>query len=1084
MNSKRSFSLLLTVFLAVSFPLTALADTDNYSYEEYRAGAGLNGKAPERTEEYTVIEIETEADLVQLAKNCSLDVWSVDKLVSLNTDIVLQENTDVSIPSFGGIFEGNGYRITNLQLTAEGSGMGLFRYIQEGGRVQNLTVEGKVAPGGSKSQTGGIAGINYGSIIRCSFLGSVSGDAEIGGIAGVNGENGEIRQCEASAVVTGNHSVGGICGSNHGILNNCKNTGDINTYGTEVAYSPEELKLEEGESLRSTSRIAAHTDSGGITGISDGKIYYCTNTGTVGYAHVGYNTGGIAGRLHQGYIQNCTNTGHILGRKDVGGIVGQMEPFLEMQYLNDKLKELDRQADSFLNLLDVALQDADSCGEQAAQAADSLMENFRGMILASKNLTGTVKEVWYLYNQELTGMSDDLTTLKEDLIGAEGGNTAGDTGNDTENVEGDKESDTDNDISVSGGDSQWPSLPELPELPDGGWRPEEGKLESYAAALGKFGDSTSEHLKKIAAAGTDRLEGIQSHLESFHLSLEAALEDLDGLGSILEAGGNSADANLDALIEQGRSLRQLISEIRDDLFRYEGLSIEDVSDEKAGGKDLEVGADLGEEKQTNGTSEADTEEEVFYDTTSFQQGKVTRCMNKGNVEADTNVGGIVGQVSTEYDFDPEDDITLTGEESFRIEQTVKAVVRESRNLGTVVSKKDYAGGVVGKADFGAIISCESYGNVSSTGGGFVGGIAGASGYAVRSCCSMGELSGKKNIGGIAGKGCDIFYSYAYNTLGQEGECRGAIAGSLEETGRLYGNYYVDGDIGGVDGISYEEGARPLSYEDFRKLEGLPEAFVNFTVSFVAEGKELAAFQCSYGDSLPQEQIPKVPEKEGCYGFWPEFNFNNITGSQVLEAQYERWTSSLEGDILDENGRPRVLAEGEFFAGAKLEVKEENGVFSLAVKNEGKALEAAGGTQEYQGPVKIRVLCRDPEKAAAEVLTENGSIQPKAEVMGSYLLFEMECPGNFRIIEKEDSGRMLWYAVSAGVLLIGLVLFLFLRRKRKQGKAGTEKEKLKKAENQKKGRSKEKEENKKKKGNEKEKTHKKQQNQGREESHGK
>lgn len=62
-------------------------------------------------------------------------------------------------------------------------------------------------------------------------------------------------------------------------------------------------------------------------------------------------------------------------------------------------------------------------------------------------------------------------------------------------------------------------------------------------------------------------------------------------------------------------------------------------------------------------------------------------MNRGAVEADTNVGGIVGQVATEYDFDPEDDITLTGTESFDVEQTIKAVIRDSRNYADVTGKR-------------------------------------------------------------------------------------------------------------------------------------------------------------------------------------------------------------------------------------------------------------------------------------------------------------------------------------------------------------------------------------------------------------
>ena len=79
--------------------------------------------------------------------------------------------------------------------------------------------------------------------------------------------------------------------------------------------------MEDIENLGAAESVPVHTDTGGVAGYSEGKIYYCINSGKVGYQHVGYNTGGIVGRLHQGYLQNCTNTGHILGRKDVGGIV-------------------------------------------------------------------------------------------------------------------------------------------------------------------------------------------------------------------------------------------------------------------------------------------------------------------------------------------------------------------------------------------------------------------------------------------------------------------------------------------------------------------------------------------------------------------------------------------------------------------------------------------------------------------------------------------------------------------------------------------------------------------------------------------
>ena len=199
---------------------------------------------------------------------------------------------------------------------------------QEGAKVRNLTVTGEVSPSGSQDQVGGIVGVNYGSIENCKFTGNVVGDTDVGGIAGVNAESGEIRRCESSGNVIGNHSAGGIVGNNHGILNNCSNNGNINTYSTEVTYDLEDITMDNLEQINSTSNVAAHTDTGGIAGISDGKIYYCSNSGAIGYQHVGYNTGGIVGRLHQGYLQNCTNTGYVQGRKDVGGIVGEIRNLL------------------------------------------------------------------------------------------------------------------------------------------------------------------------------------------------------------------------------------------------------------------------------------------------------------------------------------------------------------------------------------------------------------------------------------------------------------------------------------------------------------------------------------------------------------------------------------------------------------------------------------------------------------------------------------------------------------------------------------------------------------------------------------
>ncbi|MDY3658325.1 MAG: GLUG motif-containing protein, partial [Lachnospiraceae bacterium] len=859
----------------------------------------------------------------------------------------------------------------------------------------------EISPSGSQNQVGGIVGVNYGSIENCKFSGNVIGDNEVGGIAGVNEETGEIRRCESNANVIGNHSAGGIVGNNHGILNNCSNSGSINTYSTEVTYDLDDITMDNLEQINSTSNVAAHTDTGGIAGISDGKIYYCSNSGAIGYQHVGYNTGGIVGRLHQGYLQNCTNTGFVQGRKDVGGIVGQMEPFLEIQYLSDKLKELDTETDKFLDMLDATQKDLSNYSRQASTLTKSISTNLKDANSAGNSLTGTTNDLWYIYNQELNGVSNDLKVLNNDL---------------NKQAEDDKNNGNRHDITLSGNDLSGGDI--TITVPD--------DTESYKTALKKFGENATKHLDNMTNASTDRSGGIKNNLDTLNQSLDKAFDQLGQLGDVLQAGLDNTDAHVDELMDQARVLRRLVSEIRDDLFRYEGISVEDTSDESASKGEVNPGDPDAEA----GEAEPERTEEALYDTSSFQKGKVTLCVNRGVLEADTNVGGIVGQVATEYDFDPEDDITLTGTESFDVEQTIKAVIRDSRNYADVTGKKDYVGGIVGKAEYGAVISCESYAPIESTGGSYVGGVAGSASYAIRSCYSMGKITGKNNIGGIAGEGCDIFYSYAYNELDMSGESQGSIAGKVKDDGTLYGNYYVEGGAGGVDGIGYQGGATPLSYQEFCNKDGVPEAFSQFTITFQADGVEVASYKCNYGDYLSADQIPKVPEKEGYYGVWPDYDFSYITGNRVLEAEYQEWIASIASAEKNDANKPLVMAEGNFYPNAALHLQIEGDTYKVSMTNSMKE-----DAPDYTGEASLRVYCEDADNTVVWVDQDGEYREVESTVIGSYRQFTMEVPGSFRIAEAEGSHtRMIVIGiigVAVGILLIVLLVKKMAKRRKKR-----------------------------------------------------
>lgn len=986
------------------------------TYEEFRSGKDAGKPAAESS--YTTIHISSEEDLTAFAESCQLDSWSLDKYVVLDGDIVLSAGFDRVIPGFGGVFDGGGHKISNLRIEAAGSDQGLFRYVREGAEVRNLTVSGRVQPAGSQSRVGILAGVNYGRIINCSVSGIVTGDEGVGGIVGVNEASGEIRQCSSAAVVTGSHKAGGICGENKGTLNNCSNSGNINTHSKEVTYDLDDISVENLENLNSMSNIAAHTDTGGIAGCSEGKIYYCSNTGTVGYQHVGYNTGGIAGRLHQGYVQNCTNDGQIYGRKDVGGIVGQMEPFLELRYLSDKLHEIDRETDRLIELMDQTGEGIRQCSDEAFELTGSITASLRNISAAGGYLTGTANFLWYIYNQELAGINTDLQRLNGDLKDqAEAGGT--------------KDVTIDLGDSVSGGD-----LGEITvKVPD--------HTEGYRAALRRFGESATGHVGNMINVTAERNKGVTENLDLLNREMQSVTDNLFRLSEVLEAGADRTGADVDAVSAQAKVLRRSISELRDDLFRYEGISVTvaDASDEAAGSSSGAPGAlpeDDAAQENPGKEGNSSGQEEIIYDTSTFQQGKITLCVNRGKVEADTNVGGIAGQIATEYDFDPEDDITLSGEESFNIEQTIKAVVRESRNEGQILGKKDCVGGIVGKADFGAVISCESYGKVSSSGGSYVGGIAGVSSYAVRSCYFLGELSGKNYVGGIAGKGCDIFYSYACPALELTGECGGSVAGILSEEGILAGNYYVEGKLPGVDSVGYEGGAAPLAYDDFCNMEGVPEEFREFNIQYVAEGKVLAEVTYRY-DELPDlsgiSQTP--PEKEGYYGIWPEADFESVRGSVVLEAQYIPWVSSLSSAEADEeSGKPLVLVQGRFLPGAEIQLNTMSEGKGLVVKN-GDARGLAA--EEYSGPLTVRAYAENPKASAVELYDGGAWRAVESTVVGSYLEFQAESSCTFKVatVQKDNTLQIVIVSIAAAgaavILIIVVTVKLAKKRKARRGR---------------------------------------------------
>lgn len=323
--SKKAIAALLFITLMLSFSVFVSAD--------------------EITEQET-LSIKTADDFLIFAENCRLDSYSQHKIVSLDADIDLRDVTFYGIPIFCGEFKGNDHTISGLDLQSHGSSIGLFRYLSQTAIVTELHISGSIVPKGTAATIGGIAGSNAGKITGCSFSGTIIGTDEVGGIAGINTATGNIEDCSVSGSISGNHFIGGITGTNNGIIQKCLNQAQINTEQTQNHVDLSDITIDTLTGVESANTV---TDIGGIAGSSNGFIRFCKNEANIGYNRIGYNIGGIAGS-QIGYLADCDNTGAVFGRKEVGGIVGQLEPAIAVTYSTDTLQILEGQLDSLATL--------------------------------------------------------------------------------------------------------------------------------------------------------------------------------------------------------------------------------------------------------------------------------------------------------------------------------------------------------------------------------------------------------------------------------------------------------------------------------------------------------------------------------------------------------------------------------------------------------------------------------------------------------------------------------------------------------------------------------------------------------------
>lgn len=946
--SSRLLALALSLVLSLSLSLPALA-------------AGEDG----------IIYIHTAKDLCALSDSCAYDAWSRGKTVLLTADISLRGVDFEPIASFSGTFNGGGHTISGLTLTKSLSPAGLFLTLERGAFVHALKVEGQVTPGGTKEAVGGIVGRNYGTLEECSFFGVVKGDSAVGGIAGRNEEGGLIANCTASGSISANRYTGGIAGYNLGTLRACINSAAVNTSNVDSSLSLDDLSIDPASSLTDLVSVGAvesrnaTSDTGGIAGYSSGSLLSCINRGAVGYPHFGYNVGGGAGRS-DGFVDFCSNYGMIYGRKDVGGIVGQMEPYLHLSLRDDLIARLRAELDKLNALVSSTLDDVDSTNDHISSRLDSVSAYTNAAVDDADSLAGQTtdfidKNIGSV--NELTDRAKTVTDALPDILKAleTAEKHAGDAI--------DALHQCDKDLTLNAADRA-----EL-SAASGRIQTNSAKLKAAANSLNTAVNALKEYLDGGKTWNTDAVRRLLSDaLAALSDAVSALAEistDMAKIAAILsgflkDAAPKAHDdiqRALDALSDAAASLdtatgktRRLIEDLntRDDLTFYPlGDGYQDTLDSlftnlrstmdeldalsdglSADGSTLT--ADLrAVNDQMNAVvnlcldifvdmTDADASD-IFEDTSdenidAVTFGKVRDCTNHGTVEADLNVGGIAGAMAIEYELDPEGDQKESSSVFDRVYET-KAVVQHCVNRGSISGKKDCIGGIVGEMDLGIVLSCEAYGSARSETGSYVGGIAGLSSAGIRSSWAKLTLSGKSSVGGIVGSGSEDTSSSAAGSGCTVTDCRslvvvedcdqfsGAISG--RDLGVFRGNYFVSDVLRGIDRRSLSGQAEPMDYAAFCALDSVPEDFLSFTLRFVCDGRTLKTLRFDYGDSFDFSVFPSLTEQSGSYPVWDRTDLTDLRFDTVVTAEYTAYRASLQSDTQRADGRSVFFVEGEF-----------------------------------------------------------------------------------------------------------------------------------------------------------------------------
>jgi hypothetical protein len=560
-------------------------------------------------------------------------------------------------------------------------------------------------------------------------------------------------------------------------------------------------------------------------------------------------------------------------------------------------------------------------------------------------------------------------------------------------------------------------------------------IAAVTAALAPYEPSMDEDTAALYQA----LQAAGERLVSLLTDAEALLDSLSPFGQITlpEESGQGAQT-LDSMFQNLSNLGSCLSSLNAAVSTGAGALVDDltaVNDQFQVVMQLVVQALSGEGELDLAlfTDQSDT------DTQEPSCGKLYACENTGSVQADLDAGGIAGSMGIEYDFDLEGDIFGSDGLSLSAAYLTKCVLRDCESSGNVTARNDNVGGVVGLMDLGTVWACRGYGDICSTDGDYVGGIAGQSLGTIRNCYALCTLSGGTYVGGIAGCGQRLYDDRAMVSLMRWEEQAGAIAGAIADDGECTGSLFVDNGLGGIDGISYAGQAEPVDYETLIALEDTPAVFSSLTITLLAQGQTVAVIPFSYGQGIDPSELPDPPALEGYTGVWEAYDWSCLTFPASVSAVYTAYGATIAADTLRPNDTSSLalfLAEGSFYPEAALTVTESADVPPL--EPEQQALESCHititGAVDEEDSFTLRYRLPDADGTLTLY---------RQEPDGTWQAVDYERDGRYAVLSLDSSTALLcavqspaqtlwlWLGTGAALILLAAVgLTIGLRRRKR------------------------------------------------------